>query len=228
MALTITYPDKSAAVTSGYPDNQSITADDLNEIKTVVNEHATDIDNVESDIASLESDISEQQTGDAYVPQGWAYYRDSETSPATQTITTTPSILQIDGSGASSESGYLPLAINGVSELWNTNLINPISLGDSYDLRIDLEISAKSGTPNSVDLVLDIGGAAGITIPVVSRTINTSKTAPFDISVGFPIFCLSTFLSNGGQIFLSTDTGTVTIAGRGIFIKRDFSGDLIP
>ena len=39
----------------------------------------------------------------------------------------------------------------------------------------------------------------------VEANISVSKTAPFTLSVGFPIFCLSTFVANGGQIFLNTD-----------------------
>lgn len=164
---------------------------------------------------------------------GWGFYADAETTPTTQTITTTPSILQIDGGGATSESGYLPYQIRGVSELWDTtnNKITPIGLGDSYDVRLDLEITGKSGSPTIIDLVLDIGaspdGTGGTgSILIVNRIISTSKSTPYSISVGFPIFSLSTFVSNGGSFWLSTDTGTVTIGSRAIFIKRDTSGTI--
>jgi hypothetical protein len=32
-------------------------------------------------------------------------------------------------------------------------------------------------------------------------------------------------LANGGRIFLSVDTGTLTVGARSIFIKRDWNGN---
>ena len=112
--------------------------------------------------------------------------------------------------------------------MWDsaTNKITPISLGDSYDLRIDLTVSAKVANPTEMTFTLDIGGTAGITVPVFTRYISLAKTPPYAVSIGFPIFCLSTFLANGGQIFLNTDTGSIDISLRNILIKRDYKGEL--
>ena len=164
---------------------------------------------------------------------GWGFYSDGETTPATITVNTTPTKVLIDGLGGTSESGYLPYAIRGVSELWDTanDKVAPIALGDSYDVRLDLEISAKTGSPSVITLVLDIGatpdgtGGAG-SILIVERELGTAKTPPYKVSAGFPIFCLSTFVANGGSFWLSTDAGTVTIASRAIFIKRDTAGNI--
>lgn len=172
-------------------------------------------------------------TTELYNVGGWGHYVDAETTPATQTISTTPSKLQVDGGGGTSESGYLPYEIRGTSELWDTtnDKITPIGIGDSYDVRLDLEITGKTGSPTILDLVLDIGatpdgtGGAG-SILIVNRIVGTAKTAPYKVSVGFPIFSLSTFVTNGGSFWLSTDTGTVTITGRSVFIKRDTSGTI--
>ena len=159
---------------------------------------------------------------------GWGFYVDGETAPATQTITTTASKLQIDGLGTSSNSSYLPLAIRGSGQLWDTvnNKILPINIGDGYTIRIDLEISAKTATPTELVLDLDISGGATPTTVIVERIIGTGKTPPYVVSVGFPIFTLTTFKTNGGQLFLSTDSGTVTIASRQISIHRISSGNL--
>lgn len=155
-------------------------------------------------------------------PHGWGYYNEDQTTPSTQVLTTTAQKLTIDGLGSASNSSYLPLEIRGVSELWNvaTNKIEPIGIGDDYSLRIDLKITAKSGSPTEITVDLDIGGGATPTIIIVERFVPTAKTPPYNISVAFPIFCLSTFIANGGQIFLSTDAGTVTIQERGISIHR--------
>ena len=155
-------------------------------------------------------------------PHGWGYYNEDQTVASTQVITTTPQKLTIDGLASTSESGYLPLEIRGISELWNTstNKIEPIGIGDDYTLRIDLKVTAKSGAPTELKLDLDIGGGASPSIVIVERFIATAKAPPYSISIGFPIFCLTTFVANGGQLFLSTDTGTVTIQERAISIHR--------
>jgi hypothetical protein len=170
----------------------------------------------------------EANTTEIYESSGWCYIEDAETTPATQVIDSTPVKLQIDGGGSNTSIAYLPREIRGVSTLWDTtnDKITPITLGDAYDLRIDLEITAKSASPSFLYFVLDIGGAAGITVSVVERIISVGATPTYTISVGFPIFCLATFITNGGQIFLSTDTGTLTISRRALFIKRDYKGDL--
>ena len=163
---------------------------------------------------------------DLYNVSGWGVYQDAETTPATQTITTTASKIQIDGGGSASNSDYLPREIRGVSELWDTinDKITPINVGDAYDVRIDLTVDSKTGAPSYIQFDLDIGGGAAPTIIVVERILGVAKTPPYSLSIGFPIFSLATFIANGGQLFVSTDVGTLTIGKRQIFIKRDYNG----
>jgi hypothetical protein len=163
-----------------------------------------------------------------YDTAGWGYYVDAETTPATQTIDTIPSKLQIDSLGGLSDSSYLPNEIRGVSELWDatTNKITPINIGDSYDVRVSLTITGKSASPNVLVVILDIGGDATVSINVSEYQIPVVSAVPFSATVSLPIFCLSTFKTNGGQLFLSTDAGTLTVSSRNIFIKRDYNGDL--
>ena len=157
---------------------------------------------------------------------GFGSYIDSETSPATQTITTSESKLLIDGAASSSNSLYLPLQIRGISELWDVtnNKINAINIGDGYTMRLDFEIESKSGAPKGIDIILDTGGGANPTIIELERTISVSKTAPYKVSIAFPYFTLSNFKTNGGQIFLKTDSGSVIISNRKISIHRISSG----
>ena len=172
-------------------------------------------------------DIINDNFTELYNVAGWANYADGLTAPATQTLTTTPSLLLIDGLGATSSSDYLPREIRGISELWDgVDTITPINIGDAYDIRITIDITAKSGNPNIIDAVLDIGVGAGITIPISEIQRGVLTAPPFTITGSIPIFALSTFKTNGGRLFLSTDTGTLTVAGRAIFIKRDYSGNL--
>ena len=161
-----------------------------------------------------------------YKVAGWGNYAQSVAT--TQTITSTASKLIIDGGGASSNSSYLPLEIRGVSELWDTinNKITPIAIGDGYTMRIDFEITGKTGSPNGLDFLLDIGGGATPTNVFISRVISSLKATPYRISVAFPFYSLSDFKTNGGQIFLKTDTGTLTIRARELSIHRISSGTI--
>lgn len=163
-----------------------------------------------------------------YSVHGWGYYQDSLTIPS-QTINTTESKIIIDGSGSNSNTDYLPTEILGTGNLWDSvsNKITPINIGDSYSIRIDLEILSKTGSPTLLDLVLDIGGGATSSINIVERILGLTKTPPYSLSIGFPIFTLSTFNTNGGQFFLSTDTGSVTIGKRAISIYRISKGGLV-
>jgi hypothetical protein len=134
--------------------------------------------------------------------------------------------LLIDGAASSSNSLYLPLQIRGISELWDVtnNKINAINIGDGYTMRLDFEIESKSGAPKGIDIILDTGGGATPTIIELERTISVSKTAPYKVSIAFPYFTLSNFKTNGGQIFLKTDSGSVIISNRKISIHRISSG----
>ena len=163
---------------------------------------------------------------DLYKVAGWGSYTQSVATA--QTITATDSKLVIDGGGAKSNSSYLPLEIRGISELWDTtnNKITPISIGDGYTMRIDFEITGKVGNPNGLDISLDIGGGATPTNVFIERVISTLKATPYKVSVAFPFYSLSDFKTNGGQIFLKTDTGTLTITSRKLSIHRISSGTI--
>ena len=163
-----------------------------------------------------------------YNTAGFGFYVQDQTTPSTQEINTTPSLLEIDGLGATSTSAYLPREIRGISELWDDSVheIKPIGIGDGYTVRIDLQITAKGGSPTEIKLELDINGGATPTTVIVERIIGTGKTPPYTVSVGFPFFTLDTFFANGGRIFLSTDSGTVTLTKRQISIHRISNGSL--
>ena len=152
---------------------------------------------------------------------GWGFYVDSETAPATQTFNATASKLQIDGAGGGNTS-YLPREIRGVSDLWDTtnDKILPVNLGDAYSIRIDMTVTGETQNPNNIILQLDIGGGATPSIVIVDSYISTGKGTPYTLSVAFPIFCLSNFIINGGQLFISTDAGAITVSSRAISIHR--------
>ena len=165
-------------------------------------------------------------SSDRATPAGWGFYVDNETAPVTQVFNTTPSKLQIDGAGSTSSELYLPKSIRGVDSFWDTtnDCIKPITEGDAYDIRVTVNIISDSGNPNVLECELDIGGGVSPSIVIVTQDLAVIKTPPYELVFTFPIFSLSTFIANGGQLFLNTDTGSVTVQARTILISRTSSG----
>lgn len=160
-----------------------------------------------------------------YLPVGWGNYKDNGSA---QVFTSSSSKLQNDGAGSTTDENFLPREIRGSGSLWDTSndKILPITAGDSYALRVDLPITAKTGSPTEMVFTLDIGGTASITVPIVTKFLSTAKSTPYTVTVAFPVFCGTTFKANGGQIFLATDTGTVTITNPQVFISMLSSGNI--
>jgi hypothetical protein len=163
-----------------------------------------------------------------YSVHGWGYYQDGETTPQTQTFNTTPAKISIDGLGANTETGYLPYEIRGSGELWDTtnDEITPIGVGDSYTMRLDFTVNSETGSPNNIFFQLDIGGGASPTNSIVEHFVKAGKATPYKVSIEFSIFTLGTFTTNGGQIFISTDSGSITVGPRDIFLSRISSGQI--
>lgn len=163
-------------------------------------------------------DISETKGYLTNTHHGWGYYVDSLTTP-TITIGTSYTQITIDGLGANI-TDYLPLEIRGVSELWSGNKITPIAVGDDYDGRFDITVTAKTGTPTLIELIIDISGSTPGTNVAFTGYIQAGGTIPYKQSIDLDYFSLATFLSNGGRLYAKTDTGSITIGRRNIKITR--------
>ena len=148
---------------------------------------------------------------------GWASYVDNA---AAQSITTTPTKMTLNGLGTGVTT-YLPF---GVSSLWDTasNKIVAAKLGDLYNIQLTLPITARA---TAVDLLVtvDVGGAGGITSVAHTVALDVDATAPFTVSTNFTLPCGSDLLAQGGQIFLATDAGTVSVEEPTILISRTYS-----
>ena len=171
-----------------------------------------------TDVEAVLAEIRTKENG------GWGYYQDDGVS--TQTIDTSAVKLSINGLGGSTTTAYLPYEIRGVSELWDTtgDSITPIATGDSYCCRLDLPFTGKTGSPTTLQVRLDISGVGTPTTVIIDKRSSASDTPPFTTAVDLPIFCLATFLANGGDIFLTVDTGTLTLDTPSIFIQRITNG----
>lgn len=164
--------------------------------------------------------INLNMTPDVITSGGWGYYRDGEITTPTQTINTTPSLLLIDGTSSLSNNSQLPEEIRGISDLWESNKIEPINSGDIYEVQIDIEITNTTGSPTELTTVLDIGGSGSITDNLLEIQTPLPAGTVYDLDISFTTTSLGDFMTNGGQIFFSTDVGTMTISGRGILILR--------
>lgn len=179
------------------------------------------------DLWSVSAENTNLVASDRIVPNGWEVAVDGLSGTPTQVIGTTPVKLLIDGLGANSNYDYQPRVIRGTgAKMWDTstNKITPITEGDSMDFRLQVNISGVTGSPSFLTLKLDIGGGATPT-NVISTDGKSIKGTSEPVVFSFPIFTLATFLANGGQLFLETDSGTVTISDRSIVLVRTSSGE---
>lgn len=184
-----------------------------------------------SDLSDGSSAVSlgELLDNDTLNYQGWEMVEDGLVTTPSIVVDTSNTKLTIDDEDETNNtnSDYLPRIIRGTGNLWNrsTHRINPIAEGDTYDLRVNLTIAATSGTPEVLTCMLDIGSTTSPTIVVAEDSRSINKTAPFTMTFDFPVFCLNTFFTNGGQIFLKTKAGSVTIEDRSILLVRTGSGN---
>ena len=151
-----------------------------------------------------------------FVDAGWGYYKDNATA---QNFTSTPALLSIDGLGSTTVETFLPYAIRGSGSLWNTTTdkITPVQAGDAYSIRLDLPVTAEAASPTELTVELDIAGSTyGSAIVIVNHYEVTGKSTPYTISISFPVFVGSTFIANGGQFWLTTDTGNLDVTAPAI------------
>lgn len=160
-------------------------------------------------------DISELTVTGAAAHTGWGQYSDSTyTSGSPLSIATTTAQLTCDGAGTQTNTSYLP----GGEDLWDTSTskITPQTAFDFYIVRVTF--TADPATANDYfDLCLDIGGSIG---EIWCQTQGFLKGAnPQDFSFTIPVYTGSTFLSNGGQLNLTT-SGTIAFYDIGITICK--------
>ncbi len=160
-----------------------------------------------------------------YKVTGWAYYEDSLVAP-TIVVNTSYTQITINALGALTNETYLPGEIRGSGHLWAGNKVTPISIGDDYDGRLDLTVTARTGSPTLMDVILDISGGVAGTNKIFTGYIQTGGTLPYDQSLYLDFFTLTTALTNGAKIYARVDTGTITLGRRNIKLSRKSKGGL--
>lgn len=152
---------------------------------------------------------------------GWVYYKDSvHTDDSRQTIAaTTRTLFTVDGLASSTETSYrdtLP------TDVWSSNTINPAAIGESYSIRIDIRVAPTVTGDGYIELDLDIGSGSPIKIVESRQDLQKGNGITHKFTAGFPIFCLTTFNTNGGKFYL-TPSINCEVWNRGVFIQRTYS-----
>ena len=112
---------------------------------------------------------------------------------------------------------------DGVTTFWNdtTNTFEPDRIGDFYFLRFNFQASASKNFSTAL-VELDIGGSQG-TIWSDNVSFNKGANVFVSQSFGIPVFTLGTFVTNGGQFFI-TGSNNLEIYEQSLVIFRTFRG----
>lgn len=86
----------------------------------------------------------------------------------------------------------------------SNNKFAPDTLGAYWEVRLSMSINPNQSNRNFT-LELDIGGSEGVIFTDEFRM--TSGSGDFFKSFIIPIFSLSTFISNGGEFYVTSNTG---------------------
>lgn len=135
---------------------------------------------------------------------GWATYADSVyTSGSPLVVNTGPTQITINGLGTGTDDTRL-------SNIWSTtnNRLNEnvITAGDAYDIRLTFQCTVATSS-QWISVELDIGGSIGV-IGKQTYPLLKAGATPNDIVFSFPIFCASTFATNGGTFYINTSAST--------------------
>ena len=168
-----------------------------------------------SNVESLDEQIKESS--------GWWNIADNIDNSLNPQFITSNTRTKITISPDSVIDGY---GANGLpaSSIWDgvNNKITPIQLGDSYIFRISFTANPTLNNRNLI-IDLDLGGSQGI---IFERSTRLARGANVDTKVSMTnsIFALSTFVSNGGEIYITCD-GDVEIFNKSIFIQKVTQND---
>ena len=114
---------------------------------------------------------------------GWADYADVATTGSPIAVSAVPTALTNDGLGVDTNTAYLPIGGNGITQLWNTSSngfdFSDLNVGDMLDIRMDISvIIASTNTVVDVNLLMGTGGS--VVVPFISDQ-NYKATGTFKV-----------------------------------------------
>ena len=148
---------------------------------------------------------------------GWADYEDVATIGSPIAVSAVPAVLTNDGLGVDTNTSYLPIGGNGITQLWDTSSngfdFSDLEVGDMVDIRMDITmIIASNNTAIDVDLYMGSGGS--VVVPFISQQ-NFKSTGSFEVIRYMGIYIGSEDVRNNlAQLKVSADNNcTCTVHG---------------
>jgi hypothetical protein len=148
---------------------------------------------------------------------GWADYEDVATTGTPISVTAIPTVLTNDGLGVDTNTSYLPVGGNGITQLWDTSSngfdFSDLEVGDMVDIRMDITMIIASNN-TAVDVDLHMGSGGSVVVPFISQQ-NFKSTGTFEVIRYMGIYIGSEDVrDNLAQLKISADNNcTCTVHG---------------
>lgn len=152
---------------------------------------------------------------------GWLLFADGQhTVGSPQAVTAdTSTLITIDGLGSGTEDEFRR-GIN--NDVWSDNTLRPNAVGESYLIRLNMRVSKAVSNDAYLEVDLGIGENFATLVADERRPLTKGSGAQDNISLTFPVYCLSEFGRNGGRFFVVASEN-VNIWNKSIFIQRLFT-----
>jgi hypothetical protein len=148
---------------------------------------------------------------------GWADYEDVATTGTPIAVSAVPVVLTNDGLGVDTNTSYLPVGGNGITQLWDTSSngfdFSDLEVGDMVDIRMDITMIITSNN-TAVDVDLHMGSGGSVVVPFISQQ-NFKSTGSFEVIRYMGIYIGSEDVRNNlAQLKVSADNNcTCTVHG---------------
>jgi hypothetical protein len=157
---------------------------------------------------------------------GWADYADVATIGSPIAVSAVPAVLTNDGLGVDTNTAYLPIGGNGITQLWNTSSngfdFSDLNVGDMLEIRMDIDVIIVSNN-TAVDVNLHMGSGGTVIVPFISQQ-NFKTTGTFEVIRYMGLYIGSTDIRDTlAQLKISADNNCTCIVN-GWYIKATRRG----
>jgi hypothetical protein len=216
----INYYPKSELSVSASNGNIIITQTVCELLNTIFNQEASMIDQPSTnsiyDLVTTIKGYIGTESPDSF-SGGWADYEDVATTGSPIAVTAVPAVLTNDGLGVNTNTAYLPIGGNGITQLWDTSSngfdFSELNVGDMLDIRMDIDVIIASNN-TAIDINLHMGSGGTVIVPFISQQ-NFKNTGTFEVIRYMGLYIGSTDVrDNLAQLKISSDNNcTCTVNG---------------
>ena len=216
----INYYPKSELSVSASNGNINITKTTDESVNTIFSQEASKIDEPSTNsiyelVTTIKGYIG-TASPDGF-SGGWADYADTATTGTPINVTAVPAVLTNDGTGVNTNTSYLPIGGNGITQLWDTSSngfeFSELEVGDMVDIRMHISVIIAS-TNTVVDVNLHMGAGGSVVVPFISDQ-NYKATGTFEVIRYMGVYIGSEDVrDNLAQLKISADNNcTCTVHG---------------